>query len=81
VAALEAIGVAIPGDVDPAVLAPLIGLGSRSGTPSKEIQAIRAADFLMNNDPSGAGWIRFNKPAGAPPEGGRAREGRRRRRA
>ncbi len=71
----------IPDGVDPAMLAPLIGLGPRAGSPSKEIQAIKAADFLLNNDPSGGGWIRFNKPVGAPPEGGRAREGRRRRRA
>ncbi len=81
VAELEALGVVFPDGVDAAVLAPLIGLGPRAASPSKEIQAIKAADFLMNNDPSGAAWIRFNKPVGAPLEGGRAREGRRRRRA
>ena len=80
VAELEALGVTIPEGVDPAALAPLIGLGSRSATSSKEIEAIRAANFLLDNDASGAEWIRTNKPTGGP-EGARgAREGRRRRR-
>jgi 5-methyltetrahydrofolate--homocysteine methyltransferase len=82
VAELEALGVVIPEGIDAAALAPLIGLGSIAASPSKEIEAIRAADFLLNNDPSGAGWIRFNKVSGAPAEGARGnREGRRRRRA
>src|SRR5699024_10688875 len=81
IAELEALGVVIPEGIDPAVLAPLIGLGSTTATPSKEVEAIKAADFLLNNDPSGAGWIRLNKAAGAPAEGARAnREGRRQRR-
>jgi 5-methyltetrahydrofolate--homocysteine methyltransferase len=63
---------------------PLIGLGSTKATPSKEIEAIKAADFLMDNDASGGNWIRFNKPpasANAPQGARRDREGRRRRRA
>ncbi|HET7410165.1 MAG TPA: dihydropteroate synthase, partial [Paracoccaceae bacterium] len=81
IAELEALGVTFPEGIDPAALAPLIGLGSVAASPSKEIEAIKAADFLLNNDPSGAGWIRFNKVAGAPVEGARgAREGRRQRR-
>ncbi|MEM6487334.1 MAG: dihydropteroate synthase [Pseudomonadota bacterium] len=87
VAALEALGVVIPEGIDPAALAPLIGLGARSATPSKEQEAIKAADFLMNNDANGAGWIRFNKtaeaaanPSATGGEGARGRrEGRRRR--
>lgn len=51
----------------------------------QEMEAIRAANFLMNNDPHGAAWIRANKPPlaeGEVPAGARgAREGRRRRRA
>ena len=51
----------------------------------QEMEAIRAANLLMNNDPNGAEWIRANKPAapeGARPAGARGgREGRRRRRA
>ncbi|MFV0475782.1 MAG: methyltetrahydrofolate cobalamin methyltransferase [Pikeienuella sp.] len=76
-AELAALGIVVPEGVDPAALAPLIGLGSTSATPSKEIEAIKAANFLLDNDPSGAGWIQFNKPPAAEGEG---RQGRRRRR-
>jgi len=83
IAELAALGVTIPEGIDPAALAPLIGLGSINATPSKEIEAIKAADFLLDHDPSGGNWIRFNKPAGgAGGEGARGgREGRRRRRS
>ena len=55
----------------------------------QEMEAIRAANFLLNNDPNGATWIKtYREPApvnadGTPGEGGRRgnREGRRRRRA
>ncbi|MEM7505529.1 MAG: methyltetrahydrofolate cobalamin methyltransferase [Pseudomonadota bacterium] len=83
VAALAELGIVIPEDADWEKLAPHLGLISTKATPSKEIEAIKAADFLMNCDPSGGTWIKFNKPATAgAPEGARgAREGRRRRRA
>ncbi len=49
----------------------------------QEMEAIRAANLLMNNDPHGADWIRHNKPPveeGAVEPGARGRrEGRRRR--
>jgi len=49
----------------------------------QEMEAIRAANLLMNNDPNGAAWIRANKPVqeeGVPEPGARGRrEGRRRR--
>ena len=80
-AKLEALGIVIPEGVDPAALAPLIGLGETKGTPSKEIEAIKAADFLLNVDPSGGAWIKFNR---APVEAGgesAGRGGRRRRRS
>lgn len=81
IAELEAIGINIPSDFDPELLAPLIGLGPRKACSSKEMEAIRAANFLLNNDPSGAAWIRANKPAGPAPEGARGgRDGGRRRR-
>ena len=57
----------------------LFNLGSTEARPGKEMEAIKAANFLLANDPSGADWIRFNRPAGAALEGGRARPGRRRR--
>ena len=80
IAELEALGIVFPEGIDPEVLVPLIGLGSAKAGPSKEIEAIKAADFLLNNDPSGAAWIRFNKVAGGD-EGARgARDGRRSRR-
>ena len=82
IAKLAELGIIIPEDADPAILAPLLGVGHMKGTPSKEIEAIKAADFLLNNDEGGAAWIRFNRaPAGeGEGEGGRrGREGRRRR--
>src|SRR5690554_5344734 len=42
IAELEGLGVSIPEGIDPAILAPLIGLGSISATPSKEVEAIKA---------------------------------------
>ncbi|MEM7176587.1 MAG: methyltetrahydrofolate cobalamin methyltransferase [Pseudomonadota bacterium] len=82
VAALAEMGIVVPEDADWEKLAPQLGLTSTKATPSKEIEAIKAADFLLDCDPSGASWIRFNKPpAAAGAEGARgAREGRRRRR-
>ncbi|SDX24734.1 5-methyltetrahydrofolate--homocysteine methyltransferase [Albimonas donghaensis] len=50
----------------------------------QEMNAIRAANLLMNNDPHGMAWIQANReptPEGEAPAGARgAREGRRRRR-
>ena len=49
-----------------------------------EMEAIRAANFLMNQDDGGAAWIRFNKAPLKPGEEARGRGGRaggRRRRA
>ncbi|MEM6676987.1 MAG: methyltetrahydrofolate cobalamin methyltransferase [Pseudomonadota bacterium] len=84
--ALAKIGVVVPEGVDPAALAPLIGLGPRAASPSKEQEAIKAANFLMDNDANGSAWIGFNKQvAAASGEGGAEagargrREGRRRR--
>ena len=57
----------------------LTGLGSTLSSASKEMEAINAANFLMNSDPNGANWIKTNKIEGAN-EGARGRrEGRRRR--
>ncbi|MEM6971937.1 MAG: methyltetrahydrofolate cobalamin methyltransferase [Pseudomonadota bacterium] len=86
VAALAALGITVPDGIDPAALAPLLGLGSQTASPSKEQEAIMAADLLMASDPNGANWIRFNRAAEAASRGGEAetgargrREGRRRR--
>ena len=78
---LRGLGVTIPEGIDLARLGPMLGLGQAAGIPSKEIEAIKAADFLLDHDPAGGGWIGFNKPAAAAGGGRGGREGRRRRRA
>ncbi len=80
IARLAALGITFPEGLSPEQLAPLLGLAPKTGVASEEILSIRAADFLTDNDPSGANWIRMNKPV-ANPDGARARRagGRRRR--
>lgn len=81
---LAAAGIIVPDDIDPEVLANITGLGSTKAKSGKEMEAIRAANFLTNNDPHGAQWIQTNKPpvaAGQAEAGARgARAGGRRRR-
>ncbi|NNK78725.1 MAG: methyltetrahydrofolate cobalamin methyltransferase [Litoreibacter sp.] len=84
-AQLAAAGIIVPDDVDPEVLAQLTGMGSTKPRAGSEMEAIRAANFLTDNDPHGSAWIRFNKATNADgseaaQRGGRA-GGRRRRRA
>jgi 5-methyltetrahydrofolate--homocysteine methyltransferase len=71
-AAVEAAGISVPPDMDDETFCQIFGLGSTKPKPGKEMEAIRAANFLTNNDPHGAEWIRSNKIA----EGGDAAEGR-----
>jgi 5-methyltetrahydrofolate--homocysteine methyltransferase len=54
----------------------MFGMGSTLPRAGKEMEAIRAANFLTNNDPAGGDWIGFNRPAIKAGEG-RARTGRR----
>lgn len=79
-AELAAAGIIVPEDIDLETFVMLTGLGSMRPQPGSEMAAIRAANFLTDNDPSGAEWIRFNRPApvAGAPEG---RGGRKRRRA
>jgi len=64
--------------MDDEMFVTLFGMGSTLPRAGKEMEAIRAANFLTNNDASGSEWIKFNRVA--PKEGeGRARTGRRRR--
>ena len=72
-----AAGIILPEDLDDETFVTLFGLGSTFPRPGKEMEAIRAANFLTNNDPSGAEWIRFNRAPVKDGEG-RARTGRRR---
>jgi len=71
-------GIVLPDDIDDETFVTLFGLGSMKPRAGKEMEAIRAANFLTDNDPSGAEWIRFNRAPVAEGEG-RARTGRRRR--
>ncbi len=80
VARLAALGVELPEDADLAKLGPLLGIGPKIGVTSEETLSIRAADFLLNHDPSGGNWIRLNKPAAGAGAGGRGGRGERRRR-
>ncbi|WP_282024873.1 dihydropteroate synthase [Limimaricola cinnabarinus] len=79
-AELEAAGIVIPEGMDDETFCRLMGLGSREARPGGEMSAIRAANFLTDNDPSGGEWIRFNRPPGVPGEGRGGRDGGRRRR-
>ncbi|MBO6777482.1 MAG: methyltetrahydrofolate cobalamin methyltransferase [Marinibacterium sp.] len=83
-AAVAEAGIILPEDMDDESFCQLFGLGSTKSRPGKEMEAIRAANFLTNNDPHGGEWIRFNKPPEAAGDGGGGRRGRsggRRRRA
>lgn len=76
-AEIEAAGIVLPADMDDEIFVTLFGLGSTLSRPGKEMEAIRAANFLTDNDANGAQWIKFNQPAGSSGAGGR-RGGRRR---
>ncbi|WP_339948697.1 methyltetrahydrofolate cobalamin methyltransferase [uncultured Albimonas sp.] len=75
--------------INAAFLPMAIGAGMTSAIMNpvrpQEMEAIRAANLLMNHDPHGAAWIMANRaptPEGEAPAGARGgREGRRRRRA
>ena len=80
-AQVEAAGIVLPPDMDDEAFCQMFGLGSTKPTAGKEMEAIRAANFLTDNDPSGADWIKFNRLPGAAEgsAGGRRAGGRRRR--
>ncbi len=79
-AELEAAGIILPDDLDLETFCQLMGIGSREMRPGGEMSAIQAANFLTNNDPSGAEWIRANRAPAAAGEGRGGRDGGRRRR-
>ncbi len=83
-AEVEAAGIILPEGMEDEAFVQMFGLGSTKYTAGKEMEAIRAANFLTNNDPHGAAWIRTNKAPlkegeEARGRGGRAGGGRRRR--
>ena len=73
---VEAAGVILPAGMEDEAFVSLFGLGSTFPKPGKEMEAIRAANLLTDNDPHGGAWIHFNKPAGSGGEAG-GRGGRR----
>ena len=75
-AEVEAAGIILPEDMDDETFVTLFGLGSMSSKAGSEMEAIRAANFLTNNDPNGAEWIRTNKVAPKAGQEGRGRAGR-----
>jgi 5-methyltetrahydrofolate--homocysteine methyltransferase len=77
-AEVEAAGVVLPEGMDDEAFVKLFGMGSTKPRAGKEMEAIRAANFLTNNDDGGAAWIAFNK---SPDDAAGGRGGRRRRRA
>src|SRR6056300_1694923 len=79
-AEVKAAGIIIPADMDDETFVTVFGMGSTKPRPGKEMEAIRAANLLTNNDPHGGAWINFNKPNGGTADGGRGgrRGGRRR---
>ncbi len=79
-AELAAAGIIVPDDIDLETFCQVTGIGSREARPGGEMSAIRAANFLTDNDPSGGEWIRFNRTPTAPGEGRGGRDGGRRRR-
>lgn len=57
-AEVEAAGIFLPPDIDDETFVKLFGMGSIKPRPGKEMEAIRAANFLMNQDMGGGAWIR-----------------------
>jgi len=80
-AEVAAAGVILPEGMDDEAFVNMFGLGSMLARSGKEMEAIRAANFLTDNDPHGGNWIRYNKPPDAPGRGRSNRTGGRRRRA
>jgi len=74
-----AAGVILPEEMDDETFVTLFGMGSTKPRAGKEMEAIRAANFLTDHDPAGGQWIAFNRPAGSGGQAGGRRGGRRRR--
>lgn len=79
-AEIEAAGIILPADMDDETFVKLFGMGSTKPRAGKEMEAIRAANFLTNNDEGGAAWINFNASPEDQAAGGRGRRGGGRRR-
>ncbi len=71
-------GIILPEGMDDEAFVQMFGMGSTLPRSGKEMEAIRAANFLTNNDAGGGEWIKFNRPPAKAGEG-RARRGGRKR--
>jgi 5-methyltetrahydrofolate--homocysteine methyltransferase len=60
---IQKAGIMLPQDIDQETFVKIFGLGSTKSIAGKEMEAIRAANLLTNNDAHGASWIQFNKPS------------------
>ncbi|MWD27759.1 methyltetrahydrofolate cobalamin methyltransferase [Aquicoccus sp. SCR17] len=76
-AALEDAGVMLPEGMDDETFVTLFGLGSTKPRPGSEMEAIRAANLLTDNDAHGGAWIQFQKQLSGEADAGGARGGRR----
>ncbi|MEP5632855.1 MAG: methyltetrahydrofolate cobalamin methyltransferase [Tateyamaria sp.] len=72
-AAVAAVGIMVPEGMTDEAFVEMFGLGSTLPRAGKEMEAIRAANFLTNNDEGGGNWIKFNRP---PAKAGEERRGR-----
>ena len=72
-AQVEAAGIILPPDMDDEAFVKMFGMGSTKSRSGKEMEAIRAANFLLNHDDGGAAWISANKDPDAAPAGARGR--------
>jgi len=75
-AEVEAAGIILPEGMDDEAFVQMFGMGSTKPRAGKEMEAIRAANFLTDNDTGGGDWIAFNRAPVKAGEG-RARTGRR----
>ena len=75
-AEMAAAGIILPEEMDDETFVTLFNLGSTKPRPGKEMEAIRAANFLFDRDPHGTEWIKFNKVAPKAGHEGRGRAGR-----
>jgi len=79
-AEIAAAGIILPDDIDDETFVTLFGMGSTQSRSGKEMEAIRAANFLTNNDPHGGEWNKEPVKAGNEGRGRAGRTGGRRRR-
>ena len=75
-AELATAGIIIPDGLDDEAFVEMFGMGSTKPRAGREMEAIRAANFLFDRDPHGAEWIKSNKVAPKAGQEGRGRGGR-----